>query len=76
MIELIVDNEVVKVPNEINIGMYRQINLNQVKYKNPLQLISLFTNMTVHELKNLSKDQIDLLELFISDKLVLPDGSK
>jgi hypothetical protein len=32
MIELIVDNEVVKVPNEINIGMYRQINLNQVNY--------------------------------------------
>jgi hypothetical protein len=75
-VELVVDNEVVNVPEEINIGMYQQINLNPVKYKNPLQLISLFTNMTVHELKNLQKDQVELIEGFLSSRLVFPDDNK
>ena len=76
MIELVVDNEVVNVPEEINIGMYQQINLNPVKYKNPLQLISLFTNMTVHELKNLQKEQVELIEVFLSSRLIFPEDNK
>jgi hypothetical protein len=76
MIELIIDNEVINVPDEMNIGMYQQINLNTNKYKNPLQLISLFTNMTVHELKNLQKEQVELIEGFLSSRLVFPDNSK
>lgn len=76
MIELVVDNEVVNVPEEINIGMYQQINMNPSKYKNPLQLISLFTNMTVHELKNLQKDQVELIEVFLSSRLIFPENNK
>jgi hypothetical protein len=76
MIDLVVDNEVVNVPEEINIGMYQQINLNPVKYKNPLQLISLFTNMTVHELKNLQKEQVELIEVFLSSRLIFPEDNK
>lgn len=76
MIDLIIDNEVIDVPNEITIGMYQQINLNPTKYKNPLQLISLFTNLTVHELKNMKKEQIELIEGFLSSRLVVPDTNK
>jgi len=75
-VELVIDNEVVNVPEEINIGMYQQINLNPVKYKNPLQLISLFTNMTIHELKNLQKEQVELIEGFLSSRLVFPEDNK
>ena len=76
MIDLIIDNEVVYVPNEITIGMYQQINTNPTKYKNPLQLISLFTNLTVHELKNMKKDQIELIEGFLASRFVVPDTNK
>ena len=71
-IELVIDDEVVSIPEELNIGMYQEINKNQIKYKNPLHLISLFTNMTIHELKNLKTDQIQLIEGFLGDKFTLP----
>ena len=32
--------------------------------------------MTVHELKNLQKDQVELIEGFLSSRLVLPDNNK
>ena len=75
-LQTLLDNEVIDVPNEITIGMYQQINLNPTKYKNPLQLISLFTNLTVHELKNMKKEQIELIEGFLSSRLVVPDTNK
>ena len=76
MIDLIIDNEVIDIPNEINIGMYQQINTNPTKYKNPLQLISLFTNITIHDLKNMKKEQVELIESVIGNKLVLPQENK
>lgn len=73
MIELVIDDEVVKVPEEITLGIYQQINSQPERYKNNLQMISLFTNLTVHELKNMTKEQVELIEGFIASKMVMPD---
>ena len=76
MIELVIDDEVVKVPEEITLGIYQQINSQPERYKNNLQMISLFTNLTVHELKNMTKEQIELIEGFLSNKMILPDDKE
>jgi hypothetical protein len=43
------------------------------RYKNPLHLISLFTNLTIHELKNYKKEQVELIEAFLSSKVQYPE---
>jgi hypothetical protein len=74
--ELVIDNEVINVPREMTLGMYQQININPERYKSTLQLISLFTGLSIHELKNLQKEQIELIELFLSDKIKYPDSKE
>ena len=76
MIELVIDDEVINVPEEMTMGMYQQININPERYKNPLQLISLFTNLTVHELKNLKKEQVELIETFLSSRIQYPETNQ
>jgi hypothetical protein len=73
MIELVIDDEVINVPEEITLGIYQEMNKQPERYKNPLQTISLITGLSVHELKNLNKDQIQLIEGFISTRFIIPD---
>jgi len=73
MIELVVDDQVINVPEEMTIGMYQQMNQFPDRYKNPLHLISLFTNLTIHELKNYKKEQVELIEAFLSSKIQYPE---
>lgn len=73
MIELVVDDKVVNVPNEVTLAIYQEMNKNPERYKNPLQVISLFTGLTVHELKNMNKEQIELIEVFVSSKIQIPE---
>jgi len=73
MIELVIDDEVINVPEEITLGIYQEMNKQPERYKNPLQTIILITGLSVHELKNLNKDQIQLIEGFISTRFVIPD---
>ena len=74
--ELLIDNEVINVPQEMTLGIYQQININPERYKNPLQLISLFTGLSIHELKNLQKEQIDLIEGFLASKVKYPESDQ
>ena len=73
MIELVVDDKVVNVPNEVTLAIYQEMNKNPERYKNPLQVISLFTGLTIHELKNMNKEQIELIEVFVSSKIQIPE---
>jgi len=76
MIELVIDDEVINVPEEITLGIYQQINSQPERYKNNLQMISLFTNLTIHELKNMKKQQIELIEAFLATKMTLPNENE
>jgi len=76
MIDLVIDEKVINIPDEMTLGIYQQINQYPEKYKNPLQLISLFTDLTIHELKNLKKEQVELIEGFLSGKVKYPETDK
>lgn len=76
MIELVIDNEPLKIPEEITLGIYQQINASPERYKNNLQMLSLITGLTVHELKNLKKEQIELIEQFISSIFTIPEENE
>ncbi len=72
-VELIIDDEVVQIPDEITLGMYQQMMLTPELYdNNPHMVISLFTKIPLPELKNLQVDQIRLIEAFLSDRFVIP----
>lgn len=72
-LELLIDNEVVIVPNEMTLGMYQQMMLTPELYENnPIQLLSLFTGIPTNQLKNCSTDEIELIEFFLNDKVKIP----
>jgi hypothetical protein len=69
-IELVIDDKIIEVPNEVTIGIYQQLQQNPELYKdNQYQLISLFTKIPYPELKNLRKDQIDLIDMYLNSKI-------
>jgi len=73
MIELVHNNEVVKVPEEMTVKLYQQFMKDQKKYlDNPTELISLFTDLPINKLKNLSPKTIDLINKFIQSKVTFP----
>lgn len=75
-LELMIGDEVLQVPEEITIGIYQEFQKNPEKYKDPLRIISMYTGLTMRELKNMDVESVKLIEYFISDKLVLPDKNE
>jgi len=72
-LELVIDDEIVEVPDEITLGMYQQLMLNPQLYdSNPNMVISLFTGIPLPDLKNLQVDQIQLLQAFVSQRFIIP----
>lgn len=72
-LELLIDNEVIEVPQEMTLGMYQQLMLNPELYENnTVQLLSLFTGIPSNKLKNCSNDEIELIEFFLNDRVKLP----
>ncbi len=72
-LELVIDDEIVEVPDEITLGMYQQLMLNPQLYdSNPNMVISLFTGIPLPDLKNLQVEQIQLLQAFVGQRFVIP----
>jgi hypothetical protein len=72
-LELLIDDEVIVVPNEMTLGMYQKMMLTPELYENnPIQILSLFTGIPTNQLKNCSKDEIELIEFFLNDKAKIP----
>jgi hypothetical protein len=72
-LELLIDDEVVIVPNEMTLGMYQKMMLTPELYENnPIQILSLFTGIPTNQLKNCSTDEIELIEFFLNDKAKIP----
>ena len=69
-IELVIDEKIIEVPSEVTIGIYQHLQQNPELYQdNQYQLISLFTKIPYPELKNLRKDQIDLIDMYLNSKI-------
>ena len=76
-LELLIDDEVVQVPDEITLGMYQQMMLSPELYdNNPNMVISLFTGIPLPELKNLQVEQIQLLQGFVAQRFVIPTENR
>jgi hypothetical protein len=76
-VELVIDDKVVEVPDEITLGIYQQLMINGEIYENnPRMIISLFTKIPYPELKNLQVEQINLMEAFLSDRMVIPKDNE
>jgi len=73
MIELVYGDDVIEMAEEITIHHYQEITNKQILYeKNPNMLISLFTGLPFSEIKNMQKDEIDLINKVINTKFVIP----
>jgi len=74
MIELVNGSEVVKLPETMTIELYQKFMKEQDKFTNePTELISLFTNLPVNKLKNLSPKTIQMINNYVREKLELPE---
>lgn len=66
--KLVIDDEVLELPDELTIGQYQQLTKYPERYKDNIQVLSLLTGLTVHELKNLTKEQIQLIDTVVGSK--------
>jgi hypothetical protein len=71
--ELVIGDEVIELRDELTLGQYQELNKNPERYKNPLQLLSLLTGISVMELKNQDRETIELLESVMGSRFSLPD---
>jgi len=72
-IELILDNKVVEVPSQMTLGMYQEIMKTPEKFeKDSIELISLFTNINIEDIKNLKYEEIEVLDFLIAQKINVP----
>jgi hypothetical protein len=77
MIELVVDDEVIEVPDEMTLGIYQSIQMNKEFIdENPKHLIALFTGLPFPVVKDMTVDQVQLVEAFLSTKMELPEEIK
>lgn len=75
-LELVVGDEVLNIPEEINIGIYQELQKNPERYKQNLQIINLFTGLTIRELKNMDVETVKLIEYYLTDKMTIPDKTE
>lgn len=74
MIELVNGTEVVKVPETMTIELYQKFMKEQIKYTSePIELISLFTNIPTSKLKNLSPKTIKMVNSYVASKIDFPN---
>jgi hypothetical protein len=76
-IELVIDDKVIDVPDLMPLGIYQSLMLTPELYENnsPM-LISLFTGIPLPELKNMTVDQVNLIEAYLSNKIEIPKDNE
>lgn len=71
MIEIELNGRVVEVQNELNIGQYQKFTKNQEVYKtDKAQLLSLYLNCSLYELKDLPVEQVKFVEEYITSNVL------
>lgn len=75
-LELVVDDRVINVPDEMTIGIYQKLMDNPNALENKPFILSTFTGLPLHEIKNLDIDTIQLIEAFCGSKLKMPDKNE
>lgn len=68
MIEIKLDEKVVKVDDELSIKKYQEIIKNPIKYKEPKQVLSLYLDLPVDEVMDLPYKDIKFVEAYLTEK--------
>ena len=75
MIEVLIDDKVVKVNPKLTIGKYQKIQSNPNKYKTATEVLALYLDIEPNELKDLPVEQIRFVETVLSQHLLQPKSS-
>ena len=70
MIEVVMEDRVLKVSPHMTIGQYQQFIRKQEIFKqNPAELLALYLNISIAELKDLPKSQVEMVENYITNEM-------
>lgn len=72
MIEIIIDDQVIKVNPKLTIDKYQKIQGNPVKYAKPEEILALYIDVSVDELRDLPVDKIKFVETALSNYILEP----
>lgn len=72
MIEIVLNDKVVEITPDLTIGQFQRLhnNLDDFK-KNPAQLLSLYLNVSLYELKDLPREQVEFVENYLTNILTV-----
>lgn len=72
MIEIVLNDKVVEVSPDMTIGQFQRIYKDQETYsKNPAQLLALYLNVSLYELKDLPVEQVQFVEEYLTNSLAV-----
>lgn len=72
MIEVLIDDQVIKVNPKLTIDKYQKIQGNPVRYNKPEEILGLYLDISVEELRDLPVDQIKFVETALSNYILEP----
>ena len=72
MIEVLIDDKVVKVNPHLTVEKYQKIMKNPIKYNSQTELLALYLDLTADELRELPVEQIRFVESALSQHLLKP----
>ena len=73
MIQVKIDNITIDVVTDLSIDKYQKIQRNPIKYNDPVEVLSLYLDLPVDELKDLPKDQVRFIENYITQQIIESD---
>lgn len=75
MIEVLIDDKVVKVNPKLTIKKYQKIQTNPIRFQNQTEILSLYLDIEPNELKDLPVEQVRFVETVLSQHLLKPKTS-
>lgn len=73
MIQVKLDDRTININKDLTIDKYQKIQRNPIKYNDPNEVLSLYLDIEIDELKDLPKDDVKFIENFITEEIVLND---
>lgn len=76
MIEVLVDEKKIKIPDFLSIGQYQKIQKNPIKYNDPTEVLSLFLGLDIDEIKDAPKSQVEFVQKYLMENVMNNQGGE
>lgn len=73
MIQVKIDNIVIDVVTDLSVEKYQKIQRNPIKYNDPNEVLSLYLDIDIDELKDLPRDRVKFIEQYITEQIISND---